>query len=97
MLLITQISTLRNSKMSVKILDQLSQDFTQLLENEYDYNVVIEVGEQPNIKLFKAHSAILYQRSLYFRQKLINATKRNNIIELKLPNHSVNVFDSVIR
>ncbi|RIB27292.1 hypothetical protein C2G38_2029501 [Gigaspora rosea] len=83
--------------MSVKIFDQLSQDLTQLLENEYDYNVIIEVGEQPNIKLFKAHSSILYQRSLYFRQKLLNATKRNNIIELKLPNHSVNVFDSVIR
>ncbi|RIB25710.1 hypothetical protein C2G38_2066731, partial [Gigaspora rosea] len=82
--------------MSIKILDQLSQDFTQLLENEYDYNVVIEVGDQPNIKLFKAHSAILYQRSLYFRQKLTNATKKNNIIELKLPNHSVKVFDIII-
>ncbi|RIB22551.1 hypothetical protein C2G38_2173710 [Gigaspora rosea] len=52
--------------MSLKILDQLSQDFTQLLENSYDYNVVIEVGKQPNIKLYKAHSAILYQRSYIF-------------------------------
>ncbi|RIB05363.1 hypothetical protein C2G38_2253853 [Gigaspora rosea] len=82
--------------MRVKILDQLSQDFTQLLENEFDYNVVIEVGEQPNIKIFKAHSAILYQRSLYFRQKLTNATKRDNIVELKLSNYSVIVFDIII-
>ncbi|RIB27284.1 hypothetical protein C2G38_2160863 [Gigaspora rosea] len=83
--------------MSVKILDQLSQDFTQLLENAYDYNVVIEVGEQQNIKFFKVHSAILYQRSLYFRQKLTSAIKKNNVIELKLPNHSIKVFDIIIR
>ncbi|RIB28157.1 hypothetical protein C2G38_2239687 [Gigaspora rosea] len=83
--------------MSVKILNQLSQDFAYLLESAYDYNVVIEVGEQPDIKLFKAHSAILYQRSLYFRQKLTNATKKNDIIELKIPNHFFYVFDIIIR
>ncbi|RIB22553.1 hypothetical protein C2G38_2173714 [Gigaspora rosea] len=83
--------------MSLKILDQLSQDFTQLLENSYDYNVVIEVGKQPNIKLYKAHSAILYQRSLYFRQKLTNATKKNNVIEFKIPNLSVQTFDIIVR
>ncbi|RIB22557.1 hypothetical protein C2G38_2140165 [Gigaspora rosea] len=83
--------------MSLKILDQLSQDFTQLLENSYDYNVVIEVGKQPNIKLYKAHSAILYQRSLYFRQKLTNVAKKNNVIEIKIPNLSVQTFDIIIR
>ncbi|CAG8483482.1 4404_t:CDS:2, partial [Scutellospora calospora] len=40
------------------------KDFTQLLESEYDYNVVIEIGEKPNNKLFKVHSIILHQRSL---------------------------------
>ncbi|RIB27667.1 hypothetical protein C2G38_2159952 [Gigaspora rosea] len=50
--------------MSSKFFEQLSQDRTQLLESEYDYNVVIKVGEQPNIQLFKGHSAILYQLSL---------------------------------
>ncbi|RIB04273.1 hypothetical protein C2G38_695502 [Gigaspora rosea] len=87
----------RSTSIGIKILDQLSQDFTQLLENEYLYDVVIEVGEQPNTKRFKVHSVILYQRSLYFRQKLTNATKKNNIIEIKMPNHSVKVFDIIIR
>ncbi|RIB12754.1 hypothetical protein C2G38_2199825 [Gigaspora rosea] len=64
--------------MSIKNLDQLSQDFTQLLESEYNYNVVIEIGKQPNNQLFKVHSAILYQRSLYFRQKLTNSHLINN-------------------
>ncbi|RIB27894.1 hypothetical protein C2G38_1662917 [Gigaspora rosea] len=70
--------------MTLKFFEQLSQDFTQLLESNYDYNVVIEVGKQPNIQLFKAHSVILYQLSLYFRHKFKNATKKNNMIEIKL-------------
>ncbi|RIB27665.1 hypothetical protein C2G38_2159950 [Gigaspora rosea] len=81
--------------MSSKFFIQLSQDFTQLLESEYDYNVVIEVGEKPNIQLFKGHSAILYQRSLYFRQKLVNAVKKNNIIEIKLPTISAKLFNII--
>ncbi|RIB21095.1 hypothetical protein C2G38_2177582 [Gigaspora rosea] len=44
---------------------KLSQDFTQLLESEYGYDVIVEVGEQQNCRLFKVHSAILYQRSIF--------------------------------
>ncbi|RIB27887.1 hypothetical protein C2G38_1662692 [Gigaspora rosea] len=69
----------------------------QLLESEYDYNVVIEVGKQPNIQLFKVHSVILYQRSLYFRQKFKNATKKNDMIEIKLPHISVEIFSNIIK
>ncbi|RIB27666.1 hypothetical protein C2G38_2325355 [Gigaspora rosea] len=83
--------------MSSKFFEQLSQDFTQLLESEYDYNVVIEVGERPNIQFFKGHLAILYQRSLYFRQKLVNAVKKNNIIEIKLPTISAKFFNIIIK
>ncbi|RIB27671.1 hypothetical protein C2G38_2159958 [Gigaspora rosea] len=60
------------------------------------YNI-IEVGEQPNIQLFKGHSAILCQRSLYFRQKLVNAVKKNNIIEIKLPTISAKLFNIIIK
>ncbi|RIB19683.1 hypothetical protein C2G38_2141527 [Gigaspora rosea] len=83
--------------MTLKFFEQLSQDFTQLLESEYDYNVVIEVGKQPNVQLFKAHSVILYQRSLYFRQELENATKKNNVIEIKLPLVPVTIFNIMIK
>ncbi|RIB27888.1 hypothetical protein C2G38_2159382 [Gigaspora rosea] len=58
---------------------------TQLLESEYGYDVTFEVGEQSCTHIFKAHSVILYQRSPYFRQKLTNANKKNNVIEIKLP------------
>ncbi|RIB07207.1 hypothetical protein C2G38_2252770 [Gigaspora rosea] len=77
--------------------DKLSQDFTKLLENEYNYDTIIEVGEQPDTQLFKVHSAILYQRSSYFQQKLANTIKGNNIFNIKLPNISVKTFSIVIK
>ncbi|RIB19719.1 hypothetical protein C2G38_2245001 [Gigaspora rosea] len=83
--------------MTLKLFEQLSQDFTQLLESKFDYNVVIEVGERPNIQLFEGHSVVLYQRSLYFRQKLIDAIKKENIIEIKLPNISGKSFNIIIK
>ncbi|RIB27315.1 hypothetical protein C2G38_2160939 [Gigaspora rosea] len=83
--------------MTGKFFKQLSQDLTQLLESEYDCNVVIEVGEKPNNKNFKAHSAILYQRSLYFRQRIINTKKKNNIIRIELPYVTVESFNIIIK
>src|SRR5260364_413996 len=77
--------------------DKLSQDFTKLLENEYNYDTIIEVGEQPNAQLFKVHSAILYQCSSYFQQRLTNTIKENNVFNIKLLNISVKTFNFVIK
>ncbi|RIB29724.1 hypothetical protein C2G38_2154498 [Gigaspora rosea] len=76
--------------------NKVLQDFTQLLESEYNYDTIIEIGEQPDTQLFKVHSAILYQRSSYFQQKLANTIKGNNIFNIKLPNISVKTFNIVI-
>ncbi|RIB14784.1 hypothetical protein C2G38_1624896 [Gigaspora rosea] len=64
------------SQISTKLLVHFSNVFAQLLESEYDYNVIVKVGQQS----FKLHSLILYQRSTFFRQELTTATKKNNII-----------------
>ncbi|CAG8784312.1 19429_t:CDS:1, partial [Gigaspora rosea] len=37
----------------LKFYDKLSQDFTKLFESEYNYDTIIEVGEQPDTQLFK--------------------------------------------
>ncbi|RIB27899.1 BTB/POZ protein, partial [Gigaspora rosea] len=82
--------------MTSEFFKKLSQDFTQLLESEYGHDVTFEV-EQSSTSLFKAHSVVLYQRSSYFRQKLANANKKNNVIEIKLPNVSAEIFNVIIR
>ncbi|RIB16558.1 hypothetical protein C2G38_2189582 [Gigaspora rosea] len=76
-----------------KLLDQFSNDFAQLLESEYDYNVVIKINNQ----FFKLHSLVLYQRSSFFRQELSATTKKNNLIEITVPHISAESFKILIK
>ncbi|RIB16236.1 hypothetical protein C2G38_2190506 [Gigaspora rosea] len=57
--------------MSAKFFEKLSSNLNQLLKDSDEYNVIIEVGQAPNIHAFKAHSIILNSRCLYFKDKLI--------------------------
>jgi len=42
----------------------LSKDFSSILHDADDFNVIIRVGENKNTKEFRAHSVILRARSL---------------------------------
>ncbi|RIB22078.1 hypothetical protein C2G38_1031752 [Gigaspora rosea] len=81
-------TNLQMSQISTKLLEHFSNDFAQLLETEYEYNVIVKVGNQH----FKLHSLILYQRSSFFRKELSTATKKNNIIEITLAHISIESF-----
>ncbi|PKK74935.1 BTB-domain-containing protein [Rhizophagus irregularis] len=77
-----------------------SEDFYHLLESGEFADTEILVGEEPNTKIFKAHSLILTTRSKYFRTAFSNnwiRTEDNNIITLHKPNISVEVFDILIK
>ncbi|PKY30129.1 hypothetical protein RhiirB3_447062 [Rhizophagus irregularis] len=41
------------------------------------YDVTIEVGEDPNVKIFRAHRIILSYRSQYLRRTLASTKKAN--------------------
>ncbi|RIB22782.1 BTB/POZ protein, partial [Gigaspora rosea] len=81
------------SQINTKLLERFSNDFAQLLETEYEYNVIVKVDKQN----FKLHSLVLYQRSSFFRQELTSATKKNNIIEITLTDISVEAFKILIK
>ncbi|RIB06415.1 hypothetical protein C2G38_521460 [Gigaspora rosea] len=81
------------SQINTKLLERFSNDFAQLLETEYEFNVIVKVDKQS----FKLHSLVLYQRSSFFRQELTTATKKNNIIEITLTNTSVEAFKILIK
>ncbi|RHZ73552.1 hypothetical protein Glove_230g104 [Diversispora epigaea] len=82
--------------MTFKFLDKLSQDFSELLNDKEEYNVIIEVGQDENKKNFTAHSAILRYRSPYFRKELTNTVPNddNNKIIIK-PFVSVQIFELI--
>ncbi|CAI2165597.1 8788_t:CDS:2 [Funneliformis geosporum] len=48
----------------------LSKDLSLILNDADDFNVIIRVGEDQNVKEFYAHSVILRARSPYFKSEL---------------------------
>ncbi|POG61239.1 hypothetical protein GLOIN_2v1705681 [Rhizophagus irregularis DAOM 181602=DAOM 197198] len=80
-------------------LSKLFTDVSNLLKNSDDYNVLLEIGQPPNIKVFRAHSIILKARCLYFKSALSNdwcKKDENRNIIFKKPNILPNVFEVIL-
>ena len=79
--------------------NSVSIDFSNLLENPEGYNVKIIVGEEPNVKEFKAHSFILTNKSVYFKNVLSSrrAKVKGGITIFKKPNISPLVFEVLLK
>ncbi|CAG8555898.1 11217_t:CDS:2, partial [Dentiscutata heterogama] len=79
-------------------IQNLLKDISSLLESSENFDVKIKIGEEPNIKEFKAHSVILSARSAYFKTALSSqwARKENGIIIFDKPNISPSVFEILL-
>ncbi len=84
--------------MSNQFLLKLSQNYVELLrDNEY-YDITIEVGEDPNVKIFRAHMNILTCRSPYLRRTLGSNKNIDNVLtHFKLPNISPETFQIILK
>ncbi|RHZ48701.1 hypothetical protein Glove_543g85 [Diversispora epigaea] len=84
--------------MSFKFFDKLSQDFSELLNDKKEYNVVIEVDQEENKKCFTAHSVVLRYRSPYFDKELENATTNENHTKIIIkPKISAQIFKIILK
>jgi hypothetical protein len=84
-----------------KFLPKLSQDFLEILEDNEYYDITIEVGNDPYVKIFRAHTVILNYRLPYLRRILsTNANKKKDdgiLTHIKLPNISPEIFQMILR
>ena len=82
--------------MSTQFFTKLSQNYIELLKDDEYYDITIEVGEDPNVKIFRAHMLILCYRSPSLRRTL---SKNNNdaLAHIKLPNISPEIFHIILR
>ncbi|CAG8456009.1 272_t:CDS:2 [Diversispora eburnea] len=82
-----------------KLLSSFSSKIGKLLEDDDDeYNIIIRVGEEPNIKHFKAHSIILRAISPYFRDTCKNVKKKeDNLFYIEKSNISPSIFEVILR
>src|SRR5271156_5458948 len=76
--------------MTIEFFSKLSQNYIELLEDDEYYDITIEVGEDPNVKIFRAHTSILCYRSLYLRRTLASNKTNNDhtLNHIRLPNIS---------
>ncbi|RIA91300.1 BTB/POZ protein, partial [Glomus cerebriforme] len=85
--------------MSAQFFSKLSQNYIEILEDNEYYDITIEVGEDPDVKIFRAHMNILCYRSPYLRQTLASNKKNNDSVlsHTKLPNILPEIFQIVLR
>ena len=72
--------------MSTQFFSKLSQNYIELLEDDEYYDITIEVGNDPYVKIFRAHMVILNYRSPYLRRILSTNKKKNDRNLLKIQN-----------
>ncbi|PKK59466.1 hypothetical protein RhiirC2_857328 [Rhizophagus irregularis] len=81
-------------------LPKLSQNLLKILDNDDDeyYDITIEVGNDPYVKVFRDHMVILNYRSDYLRRILSTNKKKNDetLVHIKLPNISPEIFQIIL-
>ena len=82
-----------------KFLSKLSQNLLEVLNDEEYYDITIEVGDDPYVKIFRAHMLILNYRSPYLKRILSINKKKNDgtLVHIKLPNILPEIFQIILR
>ena len=85
--------------MSDQFLLKLIQNYIELLNgNEYN-DIRIQVGENPNVRIFRAHTNILCCRSPYLRKALTSNKNNDNkvLAYFMLPSISPEIFQIILK
>jgi hypothetical protein len=86
--------------MAGEFLSKLSQNLLEILDDDEYYDITIEVGNDPYVKVFRAHMVILNHRSPYLRRILSTNNKKKHdgtLTHIKLPNILPEIFSVVLR
>ncbi|CAG8733193.1 5642_t:CDS:2 [Dentiscutata erythropus] len=85
--------------MNLELLLNFSKNFAKCLENPEGYNVIIRIGEGPDIKTFKAHSFVLKAQCPYFNAGLSSewVKKEGDNIVFEKQNISADVFNIILK
>ena len=99
--LISDLIYAKKDLWSLKYISKLVNDLSDLLNESNFYDVEIRVGEDENVRTFKAHSIILKVRSSYFKAALSNnwikkSEDNNNIILFGKENISPKIFEVLL-
>jgi hypothetical protein len=85
--------------MSKQFFPRLSQNYIEILNDEEHYDITIEVGKDPNVRIFRAHMIILCYRSSFLRRTLASNERNNDgvLAHIKLSNISPETFQIILK
>ena len=85
--------------MLAEFFPKLSQNYIEIFDDEEYCDIAIEVGEDPNVEIFRAHMIILCYRSPYLRRTLASNERNNDgvLTQIKLPNISPEIFQIILK
>ena len=85
--------------MAINFLPKLSQNLLEILDDDEYYDITVEVGNDPYVKIFRGHMVILNYRSPYLRRILSTNKKKNDgtLVHIKLPNILPEIFQIILR
>ena len=71
----------------------------ELLEDDEYYDITIEVGKDPNVRIFRAHMIILCYRSPFLRRTLASNEKNNDgiLAHIKFSNILPETFQIILK
>ncbi|GBB96633.1 hypothetical protein RclHR1_00280025 [Rhizophagus clarus] len=89
----------RRARVRNSFIEKLSENLLEVLDDEEYHDVTIEVGEDPYVKVFRAHIVILKYRSPNLRKILSTNKKKSDgtLTHIKLPNISPEIFQIILR
>jgi len=76
---------------------RLSTNFIELLDDDEFYDVTIEVGKDSNMKIFRAHMAILCYRSPFLKKNLRKSYSCGVLTNVKLSNMPPETFHIILK
>ncbi|UZO04241.1 uncharacterized protein OCT59_024632 [Rhizophagus irregularis] len=84
--------------MLTQFFTRLSENYIEILNDDEYYDITIEVGKDPNVKIFRAHMIILCYRSPFLRRTLISNKKNNDSIltHINLSDISPEIFQIIL-
>ena len=82
-----------------KLLSKLSQNLLEILNDEEYYDITIEVGNDPHVKIFRAHMVILNYRSPYLRRILSTNKKKNDgtLVHIKITKYFAQIISLTLQ
>ena len=82
---------------AIDLSSDLSSDYEKLYESNKYTDVSINVGKEPNNKIFLAHSMVLCTRSTYFEKMIAENTEESQRTVMAFEDVTSEIFEPLLR